>query len=169
MILAAALWWVYFDSAAAINLRVLELSGGSPTMARAIFAVGHMLPAFALLITAAGVGLLLEDDPPQIAYWLACVGIGIYLTGTRVFLFSSSRVPGFFRAVLLVATFQLARLRHVLSPYEYVWLLTGWMVMCAALNTRVLPGDAEGDLERYLGASPAERAPAPPSRSRRGP
>ena len=55
---------------------VLELSGGSPTMARAIFAVGHMLPAFALLITASGVGLLLEDDPPRIAYGLACVGVG---------------------------------------------------------------------------------------------
>ena len=76
MLLAGALWWLYFDSAAEINLRVLELSGGSPTMARAIFAVGHMLPAFALLITAAGVGLLLEEDPPRIAYWLACVGIG---------------------------------------------------------------------------------------------
>jgi low temperature requirement protein LtrA len=47
MLLAAALWWLYFDSVAEINLRVLELSGGSPTMARAIFAVGHMLPAFA--------------------------------------------------------------------------------------------------------------------------
>ena len=47
---------------------VLELSGGSPTMARAIFAVGHMLPAFALLLIASGVGLLLEDDPPRIAY-----------------------------------------------------------------------------------------------------
>jgi low temperature requirement protein LtrA len=94
MVLAAALWWVYFDSAAAINLKVLELSGGSRTMARAIFAVGHMLPAFALLITASGVGLLLEDDPPRIAYWLACVGIGIYLSGTRVFLLASSRVPG---------------------------------------------------------------------------
>ena len=71
MILAAALWWLYFDAAAELNLRVLELSGGSPTIARAIFAVGHMLPGFALLLTAAGVGLLLEDDPPRIAYWLA--------------------------------------------------------------------------------------------------
>ncbi len=169
MVLAAALWWVYFDSAAAINLKVLELSGGSPTMARAIFAVGHMLPAFALLIIAAGVGLLLEDDPPQIAYWLACVGIGIYLMGTRVFLFSSSRVPGFFRALLLIATFQLARLRPEVSPYAYVWLLTGWMVMCAALSTRALHGDAEGDLERYLGVRDGAAAPARPSRSRRGP
>ena len=65
---------------------MLELSGGSPTMARAIFAVGHMLPSFALLITAAGVGLLLEEDAPQIAYWLGCVGVGMYLAGTRVFL-----------------------------------------------------------------------------------
>ena len=65
MVLAGALWWLYFDSVADVNLRVLELSGGSPTMARAIFAVGHMLPAFALLITASGVGLLLEEDPPR--------------------------------------------------------------------------------------------------------
>jgi low temperature requirement protein LtrA len=60
MILAAALWWLYFDAASEMNLKVLELSGGSPTIARAIFAVGHTLPAFALLIVAAGVGLLLE-------------------------------------------------------------------------------------------------------------
>ena len=46
MILAAALWWLYFDAAAELNLRVLELSGGSPAIARAIFAGGHMLPAF---------------------------------------------------------------------------------------------------------------------------
>jgi low temperature requirement protein LtrA len=34
MVLAGALWWLYFDSAADLNLRVLELSGGSTTMAR---------------------------------------------------------------------------------------------------------------------------------------
>ena len=90
MVLAAALWWLYFDSAVELNLKVLELSGGSPTMARAIFAVGHMLPSFALLLTAAGVGLLLEEDPPSIAYWLACIGAGIYLAGTRAFLHSTA-------------------------------------------------------------------------------
>jgi len=79
MIFAAALWWLYFDAAADINLRVLEASGGSPTMARAIFAVGHMLPCFALLLIAAGIGLLLEEDPPAMAYTLASVGLGIYL------------------------------------------------------------------------------------------
>jgi low temperature requirement protein LtrA len=159
MILAAALWWVYFDSAAEINLKVLELTGGSPTMARAIFAVGHMLPAFSLLITAAGVGLLLEEDPPPAAYWLACVGIGIYLLGTRVFMFASRRVSGFARVLLLVATFQLGRLEGALSPHAYVWLLAGWVVMCAALTTR---GVDKAEIERYLSGDPSR-----PSRRRR--
>jgi low temperature requirement protein LtrA len=152
MILAASLWWVYFDSAAEINLRVLELSGGSPTMARAIFAVGHMLPAFALLIIAAGVGLLLEDHPPHIAAWLACAGIGIYLLGTRVFLVADGRVSGLARALLLVATFQLGRLQPALGAYAYVWLLAAWVVMCAVLTTRSERGDEPvGDVDRYLG------------------
>ena len=111
MVLAAALWWLYFDSAAEINLKVLELSGGSPTMARAIFAVGHMLPAFALLIIAAGVGLLLEDDPPQIAYWLACVGSASTSPARACSCSRRAACPGVVRALLLVATFQLARLR----------------------------------------------------------
>ena len=153
MVLAGALWWLYFDSAADINLKVLELAGGSTTMARAIFAVGHMLPAFALLITAAGVGLLMEEDPPTIAYWLACVGVGIYLSGTRVFLMASSRVPGVVRALLLVATFQLGRLHHVLSPHEYLWLLTAWVTMCAVLSTRSPDGVL---LERFLGGRSAD-------------
>src|SRR5262245_50509643 len=109
MILAAALWWLYFDSVADANLRVLELSGGSPTIARAIFAVGHMFPCFALLAIAAGVGLMLEEETPQIAYSLASVGLGVYLLGTRVFLLPSRFMGGAARALLLVATFFLAR------------------------------------------------------------
>jgi low temperature requirement protein LtrA len=144
MLLAAALWWLYFDSAAELNLKVLELSGGSPTMARTIFAVGHMLPAFALLLVASGVGLLIEDDPPVIAYWLACVGAGIYLLGTRAFLASGRGVPGAVRVVVLIATFQLGRLHDVLSAHEYLWLLSAWVVACAALTTRV-------DVAAFLG------------------
>jgi low temperature requirement protein LtrA len=151
MVLAGALWWVYFDSVADINLKVLQLSGGSPSMARAIFAVGHMLPAFALLLVAAGLGLLLEGDPPRIAYWLACVGVGIYLAGTRAFLLAASRLGGLARLLLLVATFQLARLRPELSPHAFLWLLTAWVVMCAALTTRGDDDRDADDLERYLG------------------
>jgi hypothetical protein len=86
-----------------------------------------------------------------------------------VFLLASSRVPGVVRALLLIATFQLGRLAPELSPYAYLWLLAAWMVMCAALSTRASHGDAEGDLERYLGPSRAAGSPAPPSRSHRGP
>jgi low temperature requirement protein LtrA len=135
MSLAAGLWWLYFDSAARINLKILELSGGSPTIAKAIFAVGHMLPAFALLITAASVGLLLGPDPPRIAYWVACIGIGIYLGGTRVFMHSRSRLDHAVRLVVLIATFQLARLRPELAPDAYLFLLAGWVAMCAVLTT----------------------------------
>jgi low temperature requirement protein LtrA len=149
MVLAGALWWLYFDSAADINLTVLRLTGGSPTMARAIFAVGHMLPAFALLITAAGVGLLLEPDPPRIAAWLACVGIGMYLAGTRAFLIGDNRVPRIVRVAILIATFQLARLRPELSAHAYLWLLAAWVAVCAALTTST--DDREAALARYLG------------------
>jgi low temperature requirement protein LtrA len=142
MALPAGLWWLYFDSAAEVNVRVLQLSGGSPTMARAIFAVGHMLPAFALLITAAGVGLLLEEHPPHIAYWLSCVGIGIYVLGTRSFMRATPHVPGAVRVVVLVATFQLGRLSSVFSPHAYLWLLMVWVVICAALTTRPADKDA---------------------------
>ena len=145
MILAAGLWWLYFDAAADVNLKVLELSGGSPTVARAIFAVGHMLPAFALLMIAAGVGLLLEGEPPHIAYTLPAFGLGIYLLGTRVFLLAEKRVSGLIRALLVIATFFLGGMRDVLSPHEYVWLLAAWAVMCAALTTRT------PRLDRFLG------------------
>jgi low temperature requirement protein LtrA len=150
MLLAAALWWLYFDSAAELNLKVLELSGGSTTIARAIFAGGHMLPAFALLITAAGIGLLLEADPPRIAYWLTSIGVGIYLAGTRAFLLAGSRVPRLVRTVLIVATFLLARVGLELTPYAYLWVLTLWVVGLAALTTRTSDRDQEALIERFL-------------------
>ena len=133
MVLAAALWWLYFDAAVEINLKVLELSGGSPTMARAIFAAGHMFPAFALILIASGLGLLLEADPPNAAYTLVSVGIGIYLAGTRVFIGGRGRFIAGIRVILLVATFMLHRFHTILSPHEYIWLVMGWTVMCAAL------------------------------------
>jgi low temperature requirement protein LtrA len=136
MLLAAALWWLYFDAAVDLNLRVLDLSGGSPAIARAIFAAGHMLPAFSLLMTAAGLGLLLEGEPPAIAYWLPCVGMGIYLAGTRVFFGAATRAGHSARVLLLVATFLLGTLHDSLSPQAYVWLLAAWGIGCAVLATR---------------------------------
>jgi hypothetical protein len=51
----------------------------------------------------------------------------------------------------LLVTFQLARLRPELSPYSYLWLLTGWVLLCAVVTTRVSGRDEEPDLARYLG------------------
>jgi low temperature requirement protein LtrA len=147
MLLAAALWWLYFDAAVDLNLRVLDLSGGSPAIARAIFAAGHMLPAFSLLMTAAGLGLLLGGHPPAIAYWLPCVGIGIYLAGTRVFFGAATRAGRSARVLLLVATFLLGTLHDTLSPQAYVWLLAAWGIGCAVLATRggrFIPAELRG-------------------------
>ena len=151
MILAAALWWLYFDAAAEVNLKVLELSGGSPTMARAIFAVGHMLPSFSLLLVASGVGLLLEEDPPPIAYWLPCIAIGMYLLSTRVFMVTTSRAGRTARLVLLIAIFQLGRLHETLSPHAYLWLLAALAVTCAALAWRTGDREVDDDVEAYIG------------------
>jgi low temperature requirement protein LtrA len=135
MILAAALWWLYFDAAAELNLRVLELSGGSPTMARALYAVGHTLPAFSLLLVAAGVGLLLEEDPPAIAYGMPAIGVGIYLLSTRVFMTARTGPARVVRLALIVAIFALGRLHDTLSPHAYLWLLAAVAVICAGLST----------------------------------
>ena len=142
------LWAFAIDAAVEINLRVLELSGGSPTIARAIFAVGHMLPCFALLLVAAGVGLLLEEDPPRIAYSLACVGFGIYLLGTRVFMTARTHAGRAARLVLLIAIFSLGRLHETISPHAYLWVLTVLAVVCAALAMR--RGEPDAEVERYI-------------------
>ena len=148
MILAGTLWWLYFNAAVEINLRVLELSGGSPTMARGLFAVGHMAPAFALLLIASGVGLLLGEDPPDGAYWLCSVGVGIYLIGTRVFFAVASRANHIARVVVVIATFELGQLNDVVSPHVYVWVVALWTIACAALaqwHTRDVDDDLVSD------------------------
>jgi low temperature requirement protein LtrA len=152
MILAAALWWLYFDAAAEINLKVLQLSGGSPTMARGLFAIGHMVPAFSLLAIASGVGLLLEGGHEQLAYTLPALGIGFYLLGTRVFMVTTTRAGGAARVVLLIATFSLGRFHDTLNAHEYLWLLTAWTVLCAGLASRAPEQDLEAARERrYAG------------------
>ncbi|MDA0172683.1 low temperature requirement protein A [Solirubrobacter taibaiensis] len=164
MVLAGALWWLYFDSAAELNLQVLELSGGSPTMARAIYAAGHMLPAFSLLAIAAGVGLMLEEDPPQFAFWLASTGVGVYLLGTRVFLRAARQrgLGAVLPILLIVATFNLGRLHEVLSPHEFLFFLTAWVTGCAALSTAAQPPARRTDSPPAPGRSPHPASPSPP-------
>ena len=81
LILAAALWWIYFDAAAPISEYVLRASGGNPAMAYGLYAGGHLSPAFALLAIAAGVSLSLDGDAGQVAAWLVSGGVATYLIG----------------------------------------------------------------------------------------
>jgi hypothetical protein len=74
----------------------------------------------------------------------------MYLAGTRAFLLAGDRVPRVVRTALLVATFLLARVGLELTPYAYLWLLTVWVVGCAALTTRTSDRYQEALIERFL-------------------
>lgn len=162
MLLAAALWWLYFDATAEVSEEILRLAGGSPVIARGIFAVGHMFPAFSLLLIAAGVGLLVEGESEG-AYRLACTGIGIYLIGTRVFLGARTRISGVLRVGVLIATFELWRLKPHLDEHEYLWLLAVWTVLCAAFSVRRPPGQRGTPPGGALETEPAALSPSQPS------
>jgi low temperature requirement protein LtrA len=160
--LAGALWWVYFDAVAELDRRVLELSGGSPAMARTVFAVGHMVPAFALLMVSAGVGLLAHADPPRIAYWLTSVGAGVYLAGTHSLLRASGKAARVIRTLVTIGTFLLAALHNVISPLSYLCLVAAWTAGAAALASRTAPHPAlkqPEEAEAPAAAAPAVAAP----------
>jgi low temperature requirement protein LtrA len=150
MVLAATLWWLYFDSTVEINLRVLELAGGSPTVARVLFAFGHMAPAFALLLIASGAGLLLDGHDPGLGYWLCSCGLGIYLIGTRVFFAVATRLEHFARLAVVIATFELGQLEGVVSPHAFLIILAAWAVGCAAVSSWRRPAPSEAQLSRYV-------------------
>jgi low temperature requirement protein LtrA len=162
--LAGALWWIYFDAAADIDLRVLELSGGSPSIARTIFATGHMVPAFALLMASAGVGLLAQHDPPRIAYWLLSVGSGMYMTGAQSFLRTTGHRTRIWRTALDVATFMLGFLNHVVDPLAFLCIVAAWTAGVAALGRFTSPPHPMEPTEPVPPAeptSPAESAKMP--------
>ena len=133
LVLAGALWWVYFSSAADLNERLLGISGGNPALAYSLYAGGHLTPAFALVLVAAGVGLSLHEHPPAGAPWFIAVGLTIYFGGTRVF---SSGKPGRFaaarRLAAIAATVSLALLAKVVSAPVVVAIAAAWAIAGAA-------------------------------------
>lgn len=146
-VLAAALWWVYFDSAADVNERLLRLSGGNPALAYSLYAGGHLLPAFSLLLIAAGVDLSLHEDPPGTAPWFVTVGMAVYFGGTRAF--SSSARSAWVRLLRLLATAAtvcLALLGLVLPAPGVVVAAAAWAVGAAVLVT-VLRRDRLGRVD----------------------
>ncbi|MFC7484678.1 low temperature requirement protein A [Luedemannella flava] len=137
LVLAGALWWIYFDSSAGINEFVLRASGGNPAMAYGIYAGGHLPPAFALLLIAAGIDLSLHDDPPVAATWLVSIGLAVYLVGTRGFTIGA--LPHWYlralRVLLVTATVCLALLHLLVSPPIVVTIIAVWAVLAAVVVT----------------------------------
>ncbi len=84
LVLAAALWWIYFTAAAPIAEAVLRASGGNPAMAYGLYAGGHLPAAFALLAVAAGVSRTLSGPPSQVAAWYVTSGLAVFVMSSRV-------------------------------------------------------------------------------------
>ncbi|WP_072479600.1 low temperature requirement protein A [Amycolatopsis australiensis] len=153
LVMAGALWWLYFSSAARFSERMLGLSGGNPALAYSLYAGGHLFPAFALLLIAAGLNLSLHESPPQAAAWFTTAGLTLYLAGTRVFSTGPGKrwYGGVARVGALAATVCLAFLGRVLPAPAVVVVIAAWAVAVAA--TAVAAGIRHRALER-LGDDP---------------
>ena len=136
LVLAGALWWVYFDSAVDLNERLLSLSGGNPALAYSLYAAGHLTPAFALVMIAAGVNLSLHEHPPGPAPWFITAGLAVYFGGTRVFSSGPRRWwSGLLRGLAVAATVNLALLGQVLIAPVVVVIAAAWAVGAATIIT----------------------------------
>jgi low temperature requirement protein LtrA len=163
---AGALWWVYFTSAVRIYERLLGLSGGNPALACFLYAGGHLLPAFALLLVAAGVDLSLHESPPPAAAWFVTAGLAAYLVGTRAYSAGSRRwYAGAAKAAAPAATVCLALLGHVLPAPAVVAVVAVWAAVVAAasaaLRHRVLESLGDDPAAFFAERSGIEKPAAP--------
>ncbi|MCK9879039.1 low temperature requirement protein A [Frankia sp. Ag45/Mut15] len=134
LVLASALWWLYFTAAAPINEAVLRASGGHPAMAYGLYAGGHLSSAFALITMAAGVSLALSgEEEPTGAAWLLTIGLAVYLEGTRgLTTWRSSRPGRVLHTVVIGGTVCLALLRPLISTLGVLLVATAWAITLAA-------------------------------------
>jgi low temperature requirement protein LtrA len=145
LVLAAALWWIYFTAAAPLSEYVLRASGGNPSMAYGLYAGGHLSPAFGLLTMAAGVSLALSDEPPPAAAWFIAGGLAVYLVGSRALVGGGRERSGpLLRAALIVVTVCLAFLRPAISTTGVVLVTAAWACAIAAYVTWRFPDRFKG-------------------------
>src|SRR6185437_13667538 len=177
LVLAAALWWIYFTAAAPISEYVLRASGGNPAMAYGLYAAGHLSPAFALLTMAAGMSLALSGEGPPAAAWFITGGLAVFLAGSQV-MTDNGRVRGgpLVRTAIIAATVCLAFLRPLVSTTGVVLAATAWAGVIAAYVTWRVPGRLKAlaaDPLSYFhplprSPAPGESAPAEPEPAERG-
>ncbi|WP_203907544.1 low temperature requirement protein A [Rhizocola hellebori] len=127
LVLAGALWWTYFDAVARTYERLLEMSGGAPEIARSVFGAGRIIPAFAIVMIAAGLRVLLLPNPAVAGYWLVSCGIGTYLLGMRIDFDKATWA----RLALFMLSFPLGLLGNVVNVHVFIWLMGAWMAVCA--------------------------------------
>ena len=164
LVLAGALWWIYFTAAAPISEYVLRASGGNPAMAYGLYAGGHLSPAFSLLTMAAGVSLVLSGAAPAAAAWFITGGLASYLLGLRVVAIDAGLRFGPLRRVAVVAvTVCFAFLEPLISATGVAMVTAAWAVALAVYVTRRIPDRLKGvtadPLSYFRAASglPAER------------
>jgi low temperature requirement protein LtrA len=139
LVLAGALWWIYFNAAAPISEYVLRASGGNPSMAYGLYAGGHLTPAFALLVIAAGNSLALSGEAAPAA-WFVTGGLAAYLLGTRAVVTGELLGLGRVLGVGVVAlTVGLALLEPVVSSTGVVVAAAVWAVAIGAYVSWRLP------------------------------
>ena len=168
LVLAAALWWIYFTAAAPTSEYVLRASGGNPTLAYGLYAGGHLSPAFALLTMAAGMSLALSGQAPRAAAWFITAGLAVYLTGSRA-MAGDGRVRSgpLLRAAVVVVTACLAFLWPLISVTGVVLVAAVWAAAIAAYVTWRMPDrlkDIAADPLSYF-RPPPQSAPPSPSQS----
>jgi low temperature requirement protein LtrA len=154
LVLAGALWWIYFDFAADVNRNLLQASGGNPAQAYAIYAGGYLPPAFALLLIAAGAGLALQQSPPAAAVWLVTIGLATYLAGIRGLDIRGTGRRHLLRLLVVAATVSIALLNLLLVGPVVVAVAAAWAVGVAATMSRRRPEV----LERVMRAGAAATA-----------
>jgi low temperature requirement protein LtrA len=145
LVLAAALWWIYFIAAAPLSEYVLQTSGGNPSLAYGLYAGGHLGPAFALLTIAAGVGLTLSGHPATAAPWFITIGLVGFLVGTRTEVISPDQRFGRpLQIAVSAATVCLAFLEPVISATGVLLVAAAWAAALAAYVTRRVPERLKG-------------------------
>ena len=145
LVLAAALWWMYFTAAAPLNEYVLRASGGNPALAYGIYAGGHLSPAFALLTMSAGVTLTLSGDSPRAAAWLITGGLAVYLAGSQVIPTEPlTRFTRVLRPAIIPVTACLGFLRPAIGATGAVVVAALWAAAIAAYVTWRTPDRLKG-------------------------
>ncbi|MFI9100167.1 low temperature requirement protein A [Streptomyces fildesensis] len=139
LVLAATLWWIYFDAVAEAIEHALTSTDRVLSAARTLYAGGHLRPAFGLLLVAAGLELSLAEQPhghlESTGSWLLTAGVALYLSGNLRFF---RRRPGrtrryLFGASVTAATVCLAFLVGPgrLTPRQLIPLLALWTILTA--------------------------------------